>query len=99
RPERHRDSGLQAGRHLPPGSRRPGLSVDGTVQLERLPDVVQIGRPVFGQPNSTVGLFKIAPDGRSATHVNVKFRAASVNTIQVLSGLKVGDWAILSDMS
>jgi len=84
---------------LPPGSRRPGLSVDGTVQLERLPDVVQIGRPVFGQPNSTVGLFKIAPDGRSATHVNVKFGAASVNTIQVLSGLKVGDWAILSDMS
>ena len=83
---------------LPPGS-RPELSVDGTIQLERLADVVQIGRPVFGQPNSTVGLFKIAPDGRSATHVNVKFGAASVNTIQVLSGLKVGDWAILSDMS
>ncbi len=83
---------------LPPGS-RPEMSVDGTVELERLPDVVYMGRPVFGQPNSTVGLFKIDPDGRGATHVNVKLGRASVNTIEVLDGLKVGDRVILSDMS
>ena len=83
---------------LPPGS-RPEMSVDGTIELERLPDVVYMGRPVFGQPNSTVGLFKIDPDGRGATHVNVKLGRASVNTIEVLDGLKVGDRVILSDMS
>jgi HlyD family secretion protein len=83
---------------LPPGS-RPEMSVDGTVELERLPDVVYMGRPVFGQPNSTVGLFKIDPDGKGATHVNVKLGRASVNTIEVVDGLKVGDRVILSDMS
>jgi HlyD family secretion protein len=83
---------------LPPGS-RPELSVDGTVELERLADVVYVGRPVFGQPNSTVGLFKVDPDGKGATHVNIKLGAASVNTIEVLDGLKVGDQVILSDMS
>jgi HlyD family secretion protein len=83
---------------LPPGS-RPEMSVDGTVELERLPDVVFMGRPVFGQPNSTVGLFKVDPDGKGATHVNVKLGRASVNTIEVVDGLKVGDRVILSDMS
>lgn len=83
---------------LPPGS-RPELSVDGTVELERLADVVYVGRPVFGQPNSTVGLFKVDPDGKGATHVNVKFGRASVNAIEIISGLKVGDRVILSDMS
>jgi HlyD family secretion protein len=83
---------------LPPGS-RPELSVDGTIELDRLSDVVYVGRPVFGQQNSTVGLFKIDPDGRGATHVNVKLGLASVNEIQVVDGLRVGDQVILSDMS
>lgn len=83
---------------LPPGS-RPELSVDGTIELDHLSDVVRVGRPVFGQPNSTVGLFKISPDGKEATHVNVKLGLASVNEIQVLDGLNVGDQVILSDMS
>jgi RND family efflux transporter MFP subunit len=83
---------------LPPGS-RPELSVDGTIELERLADVLYVGRPVFGQPNSTVGLFKLDPDGKTATHINVKFGRASVNAIEVLSGLRVGDRVILSDMS
>jgi HlyD family secretion protein len=83
---------------LPPDS-RPQLSVDGTIELDRLADTIKMGRPVFGQQNSTVGLFKIDPDGRGATHVNVKLGMASVNEIQVLDGLKVGDRVILSDMS
>ncbi len=83
---------------LPPGS-RPELSVDGTVELEKLKDVVYVGRPVFGQPNSTVGIFKVDPDGKGAAHVNVKLGRASVNSIEVVSGLNVGDQVILSDMS
>jgi HlyD family secretion protein len=84
---------------LPPSAQRPQLSVDGTIELDRASDVVYVGRPVFGQPNSTVGLFKVDPDGRGATHVNVKLGRASVNEIEVLDGLKVGDQVILSDMS
>ena len=83
---------------LPPGS-RPELSVDGTVELERLKDIVYVGRPVFGQPNSTVGLFRVDPDGKGATHTNVKLGRASVNSIEVVGGLNVGDQVILSDMS
>lgn len=83
---------------MPPGA-RPELSVDGTIELERLPDVVQVGRPVSGEPDTTIGLFKLDPGNQTATRVNVKLGVASVNTIQVLSGLKVGDQVILSDMS
>jgi HlyD family secretion protein len=83
---------------LPAGA-RPDLSVDGTVLIERLNDVVYCGRPVFGQPNSTVQLFKIDSDGKGATKVKVKFGRTSVNTIEVVEGLKVGDRVILSDMS
>ncbi len=83
---------------LPAGA-RPDLSVDGTVLIERLTDVVFCGRPVFGQPNSTVRLFKIEPDGKGATAVKVKFGRTSVNTIEIVEGLKVGDRVILSDMS
>ena len=83
---------------LPPGS-RPELSVDGTIELDHLTNVVYVGRPVFGQQNSTVGLFKISPDGKEAAHINVKLGMASVNEIQVLDGLNVGDQVILSDMS
>jgi HlyD family secretion protein len=83
---------------LPSGA-RPDLSVDGTVLIERLNDVVFCGRPVFGQPNSTVQLFKIEPDGKGASKVKVKFGRTSVNTIEIVEGLKVGDRVILSDMS
>ncbi len=83
---------------LPPGA-VPDLSVDGTIEIERLPDVVYVGRPVFGQPNSQVGLFKLDEDGKGASRVTVKLGRSSVNTIEVVEGLKVGDQVILSDMS
>ena len=83
---------------LPRGA-RPDLSVDGTIEIERLVDVMYTGRPAYGQAESTVGLFKIDPDGRTATRVNVRLGRASVNTIQVLNGLSVGDKVIISDMS
>jgi HlyD family secretion protein len=78
---------------------RPDLSVDGTVELERLNDVVYMGRPVFGQEGATVTLFKIEPDGKYASRVQVKLGRGSVNAIEVKEGLKVGDRVILSDMS
>src|SRR6266446_4982242 len=83
---------------LPKGA-VPDLSVDGTIELERLNDVVFMGRPAFGQDQSVVGLFKISEDGVNAERVQVKLGKSSVNTIEVLSGLKVGDQVILSDMS
>ena len=83
---------------LPKGA-VPDLSVDGTIELERLNDVVYMGRPAFGQDQSEVGLFKIGADGVTAERVKVKLGKSSVNTIEVLSGLKVGDQVILSDMS
>jgi HlyD family secretion protein len=83
---------------LPPGA-RPDLSVDGTITLENLKDVLYVGRPVHGQSDSTIGIFKLSEDGSEATRVNVKLGRSSVNTIEVLDGLKVGDKVILSDMS
>jgi RND family efflux transporter MFP subunit len=83
---------------LPPGA-VPQLSVDGTIDLERMTDVVYVGRPALGNENSTVTLFKIDADGKGATRVPVKVGRASVNDIQVLEGLKEGDQVILSDMS
>jgi HlyD family secretion protein len=83
---------------LPKGA-VPDLSVDGTIELERLNDVLFMGRPAFGQDQSEVGLFKILDDGTTAERVKVKLGRSSVNTIEVLSGLKVGDQVILSDMS
>jgi HlyD family secretion protein len=83
---------------LPKGA-VPDLSVDGTIELERLTDVLFVGRPAFGQEESTVGLFKLDPDGSGAARVQVKLGRSSVNTVEVLSGLKVGDTVILSDMS
>jgi HlyD family secretion protein len=82
-----------------PSVLRPDLSVDGTVQLEKLDDVVFVGRPVFGQQDATVQLFKVEPDGKYASKVKVTFGRSSVNTIEVKDGLKVGDRVILSDMS
>jgi len=83
---------------LPPGA-VPNLSVDGTIDLERIPDTLQVGRPALGNENSTLSLFKVDPDGKYAVRVPVKVGRASVNTIQVLDGLKEGDTVILSDMS
>jgi HlyD family secretion protein len=83
---------------LPPGA-VPDLSVDGTIEIENLSDVVYVERPVFGQPDTTTSLFKIDPDSKGATRVNVKLGRGSVTTIEVLDGLKVGDRVILSDMS
>lgn len=82
----------------PPGARAE-LSVDGTIEIERLPDVVFVDRPVSGEPDTTIGLFKLDPDGKGASRTNVKLGRASVNTIEVKDGLKVGDRVILSDMS
>src|SRR5579863_5577460 len=83
---------------LPEGA-VPGLSVDGVIDLERLGDVLKVGRPALGNENSTLSLFKLDPDGKYAERVPVKVGRASVNTIQVLDGLKEGDTVILSDMS
>ena len=83
---------------LPRGA-RPDLSVDGTIDLERLDNVLYVGRPAFGQENSTISLFKVDGNGRDALRVPVKVGRASVNSIQVLEGLHEGDTVVLSDMS
>ena len=83
---------------LPKGA-RPDLSVDGTIDLEKLDNVLYVGRPAFGQENSTISLFKEDPDGKGAVRVPVKVGRASVNSIQVVEGLHEGDTVILSDMS
>jgi HlyD family secretion protein len=90
------DVGLEG--PLPEGA-RPELSVDGTIEVERLSDILYVGRPVSGQPDTTIGLFKLDPDDKGATRDNVKLGRTSVNTIEVLDGLKLGDQVILSDMS
>ncbi len=83
---------------LPDGA-RPDLSVDGTIELENLKDILYVGRPVHGQQESTIGLFKLVDDGAEAVRVNVKLGRSSVNTIEVVQGLSVGEKVILSDMS
>ena len=83
---------------LPPGA-RPDLSVDGTIEIERLSDVLHVGRPAFGQPESQVRLFKLDPDGSRAQRVPVELGRASVNLIEVRQGLNPGDRVVLSDTS
>jgi HlyD family secretion protein len=83
---------------LPDGA-RPDLSVDGTVELENLKNVLYVGRPVHGASQSTISLFKLTPDGSEAVRTNVKLGRSSVNTVEILDGLQVGDRVILSDMS
>lgn len=83
---------------LPQGA-RPDLSVDGAIDLDRMANVLYVGRPAFGNENSTISLFKLSPDGKTAVRVPVKVGRASVNSIQVIEGLKEGDTVILSDMS
>jgi HlyD family secretion protein len=82
-----------------PDGARPDLSVDGTIEIENLKDVLFVGRPVHGSSQSTISLFKLTPDGSEATRVNVKLGRTSVNTVEILQGLQVGDRVILSDMS
>jgi HlyD family secretion protein len=83
---------------LPRGA-RPDLSVDGTIELERLDDVIFVGRPPFGQERSTVGIFKLDPDGIYASRTQVKLGRSSVSLIEIVDGLKPGDRVILSDTS
>jgi multidrug resistance efflux pump len=83
---------------LPPGA-RPDLSVDGKIEIERLPDVLHVGRPQFGNANSTIGLFKLEPDGKTAVRVTVQLGQSSVNEIVIRQGLNEGDIVILSEMS
>jgi len=82
-----------------PRSARPDLNVDGTVVIERLENVIYVGRPAFGQANSRVGIFKLVDDGNYAERVNVQLGRSSVNEIEVIEGLQPGDVVILSDMS
>jgi HlyD family secretion protein len=81
---------------LPP-SARPDLSVDGTIELERLPDVLKVGRPAFGQAYQTISMFVLTPDGTEAVRRPVKLGANSVSTIQILDGLREGERVIISD--
>ena len=83
---------------LPLGA-RPDLTVDGTIELERMDDIIFVGRPVFGQEQSVVSLFKVNADTGEATRTRVGLGRASVNNIEVLEGLQPGDQVVLSDMS
>jgi multidrug efflux pump subunit AcrA (membrane-fusion protein) len=83
---------------LPKGA-RPDLSVDGTIELERLPNVLYVGRLASGEPESTVGVFKLSPDGKEAQRVSVKLGRASVNNVEILQGLSAGDRIVISDAS
>ena len=83
---------------LPPGA-RPDLSVDGTITIEKLTNIVYVGRPSFGQDGGSVGMFKVTADGKEAVKITVKLGRNSVNTVEILDGLQPGDKVILSDMS
>jgi HlyD family secretion protein len=83
---------------LPRGA-RPELSVDGTINLDELKSVLYVGRPAFGNERSTVSMFKMDPDGKGASRVQVQFGRSSVNAIEILNGLKEGDEVVLSDLS
>ena len=83
---------------LPKGA-RPDLSVDGTIELERLADVLYVGRPVYGQPDSTIGLFKLEADAEHALRVQVRIGKMSVNLVEIRDGVELGDQVVLSDMS
>lgn len=83
---------------LPKGA-RPDLSVDGTIEIERLGQVLHVGRPTYGQANSTIGLFRLSPDGDEAERVQVTLGRTSANAVEIVSGLQAGDQVILSDMT
>jgi len=83
---------------LPKGS-SPDRNLDGTIEIERLSDAIYVGRPVFAQPDSTTEIFKLDPDGKGSSLVQVQLGRASVNSVEILSGLQPGDKVVLSDMS
>jgi HlyD family secretion protein len=83
---------------LPRGA-RPDLNVDGTIEIEKLEDILYVGRPAFGQENATVGLFRLEDDEVHARRVQVALGRSSVNTIEVVDGLEAGDEVVLSDTS
>ena len=83
---------------LPKGA-RPDLSVDGTIEIERLDEILYVGRPAYGQAESTIGLFRLLEDGETAVRVQVQLGKSSVNTIEIVEGLDEGDQVILSDTS
>jgi multidrug efflux pump subunit AcrA (membrane-fusion protein) len=83
---------------LPRGA-RPDLSVDGTIEIARLENVLHVGRPAYGQPDATVGIFRVSQGGQSAVRIPVRLGRASVNSVELRGGLKKGDVVILSDMS
>ncbi|HJR65117.1 MAG TPA: HlyD family efflux transporter periplasmic adaptor subunit [Gemmatimonadaceae bacterium] len=83
---------------LPPGA-RPDLTVDGTIEIERLANALYVGRPAYGQANTTIEVFRVEPDGRAAARTRVQFGRGSVNAIEILDGLEEGDVVILSDLS
>ncbi len=89
---------IQLEGQLPKGA-VPDLSVDGTITMERLDNVLYVGRPAFGQEKSTVGMFRLEPDGKTAVRVSVELGRSSVNTVEIIRGLREGDTVILSDMS
>jgi HlyD family secretion protein len=82
-----------------PRSARPELSVDGTIEIERLPNVLYVGRPAFGQANTTIRLFKFTDGANTAVRVSVRIGKTSVSAVEILDGLQIGDRVILSDMS
>lgn len=82
-----------------PASARPDLSIDGTIELDRVENALFVGRPGYGAAGQTVGLFRLTPDGRHAERVSVQLGRTSVNHVEIRGGLKVGDVIILSDMS
>jgi HlyD family secretion protein len=82
-----------------PRGARPDLSVDGTIQVERLENVLHVGRPAYGQAGSTVGLFKLVEGGTAAVRASVRLGRTSVNSVEILGGLQSGDKVIISDMS
>lgn len=83
---------------LPAGA-RPDLSVEGVIELERLTDVLHVQRPVAGQPNSVISLFRLSPDEKEASRVQVRIGRVSVQTVEIIDGLKAGDKVVLSDMT
>src|SRR5262249_54408441 len=83
---------------LPRGA-RPDLGIDGTIEIERIPDVLSIGRPAIGSSETSVRLFRLEPDGRTAVRVPVRLGRASYDAVEILAGLRPGDRVILSEMS
>lgn len=83
---------------LPRGA-RPDLSVDGVIEIERLEDILYVGRPSYGQPETTIQMFRLGPEGEIAVRVPVQLGKSSVNTIEIVEGLREGDEVILSDIS